>query len=117
MTAERYWRSAFVRFGVAAAVIAVAAAARIAMNGLLDAKFPLITFYPAVMISAWFGGFWPGILSTLLAWSIADYLWLAPIHSLRITNSGDAVAGAFFLAIGAAISFLNENLHRGRERE
>jgi PAS domain S-box-containing protein len=91
--------------------------ARFALDPLLLSKFPLITFYPAIMVSSWFGGFWPGAASTVASAVLVGYFWLDPVWSFRISRPGDAVALVVFVGIGAVISGLNESLHRGRARE
>ena len=68
------------------------------------------------MVSAWFGGFWPGVLCTALSAAIVDYFWLMPIRSMAISSVGDGVALAIFAGIGVVISALNESLHRGQAR-
>jgi PAS domain S-box-containing protein len=74
---------------------------------------PFITFYPAVMVSAWFGGFGPGLLATVASDLIADYFWLPPTSSFFIGKSSDIAAMLLFVTIGALISFLNEAWRRG----
>jgi len=39
---------------------------------------PYLHFFPAVMISAWFGGLGPGIVATLLSAGAAVYFSLRP---------------------------------------
>ena len=60
------------------AATGLAALLRVAFDPLLGRDLPFLTFYPAVMVSAWLGGFWPGIVTTLLAATIADYLCCHP---------------------------------------
>ena len=53
-------------------VIAVAAAVtglllRLAVEPVWNSRLPYITLFPAIMVSAWVGGFGPGLLTTLLS--------------------------------------------------
>src|SRR5712691_9999661 len=100
------------RYGIAVATTGFAALVRVAFDPLLGGELPFLTFYPAVMVSAWLGGFWPGILTTLLAATIADYLWLSPTSSLAISRAGDVVGLLVFVGMGALISVLNESWRR-----
>ena len=93
-------RSLPARMAVALGAVALSAIARFALNPLLLDKFPLITFYPAIMVSAWFGGFWPGAASTVAAALIVAFVWLDPVWSVRISKPGDAAALLVFLGIG-----------------
>jgi PAS domain S-box-containing protein len=43
---------------------------------------PVSLFFCAVMLSAWFGGFRPGFLATVLSTLAFDYYFLPPMHSL-----------------------------------
>lgn len=102
-------------------VVAVGAAAaavllRAALDPLWGSKLPLLTFGGAVMVSAWFGGLWPGLLTTALCALAIDYFWMAPTGSLAVADTGDIVALALFLLIGLLISGLNEALHIARRR-
>src|ERR1043165_7461539 len=65
------------------AVISVAAAMLI--TGLLE-KYTDITplFYAAIVVSAWFGGMGPGLLTVVLSELAIDYYFVAPFYSLRL---------------------------------
>jgi signal transduction histidine kinase len=108
---------ALARYAVAVLVVLVATILREALNPLIGFEFPLLTFFPAVMVSAWFGGLWPGIVSTVLSTLVTLYVWIAPEEAARGVRPGDAVALAIFIGIGLMISALNESLHRGRANE
>ncbi len=76
----------------------------------------LLPFYPAVMLSAWFGGLGPGLATTFLASLVINYYWLPPINSLGISDSGDWVGLILFLAVGLLISSLSDRLLRAQRR-
>src|ERR1700680_4036152 len=44
---------------------------------------PVSLFLCAVILSAWFGGVWPGLLATALSALAFYYYFLPPIHSLN----------------------------------
>ena len=72
MTQNRH--RVLIAYAVACAAVIAAAAVRMTINPLLIQSLPLITFYPAVMISGWFGGLGPGLLATALSTATAAYL-------------------------------------------
>src|SRR5262245_17946057 len=81
------------RFGVGMYGIAIFAAEaatvlHLALDPIWDIKLPYIVFYPAVMISAWFGGLRPGVL-TILSAVAANYFWLRPSPNLLIHDPTD----------------------------
>ena len=51
----------------------------IATTFRLTEPLPLITFYPAIVASAWFDGFEPGLTTTLLSAVIAEHFWGSPV--------------------------------------
>ena len=62
------------QYAVAFAATGFAALLNFALWPELGARYPLIAFFPAIAVSSWFGGFWPGVLSTLLSATGASYL-------------------------------------------
>ncbi len=74
------------------------------------------TFYPVIMVVALLCGLWSGLLSTALAALIADYFILAPIESFKIANHSEAIALAFFVAMGVFISVVAEGYRRSQRR-
>ena len=77
---------------------------------------PYLLFYPAIIAAGWYGGFGPGVVATVLAALALTYLWLPPLYSLRIREVQDATALLLFVAIGFAISLLNEARVRAERR-
>ncbi len=103
------------------AVAAGAAAAAAVVNGLLwpdfGLRYPLIAFYPAILITAWLGGLWPGITCTVLSSTVTAFVWLNPRNSIRVTRASDAVALLVFMAVGAIMSLLSDVSRKRVEQE
>src|SRR5439155_4585462 len=60
------------RYVMAVAGVAAAAAVRGALTPLWGDDFPFVTFYPAVMLAAWYGGgFGPGLVAAALSTALA----------------------------------------------
>ena len=74
------------------------------------------TFFPSVLIAAYFGGFWPGLLVTILCAGIANYFLIEPLFTLGVKGTGDAVGLVLFAITGTFISGLYESLHRAQRR-
>src|SRR5437867_1063946 len=67
------------RYGIGLVIVGIAVVGRLALNSVWGGpELPFITFYPAVMVAAWLGGFGPGLLTTFLSAALADYFWLSP---------------------------------------
>ena len=75
-------------------------------------QLPYVTLFPAVMVSAWLGGFGPGILSTFLSSVSAAYLWLAPARALGVASPGGLVGLLLFWGVCFALSSLHEASRR-----
>jgi PAS domain S-box-containing protein len=104
------------RYAVAVAAALAAAALRGALSPIWGQDLPFLTFVPAIVLSAWAGGFGPGVVTTILGAAFANYFWVRPFHSFGVSTVADAVGLLFFAAIGVLISALSETMHRGRRR-
>jgi PAS domain S-box-containing protein len=105
-------------YGVAVIAAAVATLLRLALTPLIGATtVPFITFFPAVLVGAWFGGFRAGVFSLLLSALAADYFFVEPLHTLRIPNPVDEVALVIFVVVGLGIAFLSHAQRRAELAE
>src|ERR1700676_5256441 len=76
-------RPAFWSYWVA--VVSVGAALTISRWPALHLQdAPVSLFLGAVILSAWFGGIWPGLLATVLSAFTFYYFFLPPIYSLDV---------------------------------
>ncbi len=106
--------ASFILYGLTVLIVAVAAA----LQWVLAQEFgPLPTyvmFYPAMMLSAIFGGIGPGLLATGLGALVADWMFLPPIRSLGIDLRSDVVGLAIFCFNGVFISLIAGRLRVAR---
>jgi signal transduction histidine kinase/CheY-like chemotaxis protein len=111
-------RSRIIHYCIAVVAAGLAAGANGALWPDFGVRYPLIAFYPAITISAWFGGLLPGLSCTILSAMIAAFVWLDPQFSVGVTPSADALALIVFTGVGVVISALSESLksEAGRER-
>ena len=75
-----------------------------------------MTFLPAVMIAAYFGGFWSGLLATLVSAMGANYFVTRQLPSVQAKSVNDVAALLLFVLVGTIVSGLCESLHRARRR-
>ena len=102
-----------------AAVVATVAATllRAALTPLVgESGVPFITYFPAVLFVAWYGGIWPASLCILLSGLAGDYYFLAPLHSMLLPNIGDQVTLLLFVLIGLGIALLGDSQRRALYR-
>jgi len=63
-------------------------------------------FNLAVMVSAWYGGFGPGLLTSLLSAFLAHHFFVQPYYWFRLAQPQDGPAVTLFLIITVSISWL-----------
>ena len=114
-------RTTGVRYVLKSAVIVVAslafaAYAIVASQIIFGEGPPLIWFVPAVLVTSYFVGLYPGLLTTLGAALIASYSFLAPGNSFVIASHNDQARLIIFIFIGVFSSAVIESLHRARHK-
>jgi len=63
---------------VAIAIVLAATLLRLILLPAPGMRVAFVTFYPAVMLAALYGGLRAGLLATFLSAAIADYFWIEP---------------------------------------
>jgi PAS domain S-box-containing protein len=106
---------AVTRYAVAIGVSVAAILIRLAFDPIWGVKLPYITLFPAIMLSAWLGGLWPGIVTTFITGTAAEYFWIEPVRSWTVADSNELIGLAVFVAVGVVISALNEAWRRGTD--
>ena len=97
---QEHSKSWMVRYLIALLFFGVALWARFMLTNVLPPKgFPFLTFFPAVMLSAYFVGLWPGILVSLLSIFSAWYFFIEPAGSFSQTSRPDVIALVFFTIV------------------
>jgi len=96
---------------VAIGVVLLVAVLREALPIMGD-RSPFGVFTLAIILSAWLGGFFPGLLATIFAVAIGTYFFVIP-HGFTQVH---AVLLATFSLNGFLISLVCEMLHRSRRR-
>ena len=106
-------RARTIAYGLAVLAPLISLLIRGPLRPLLGDAVPHMTFFPAVMLAAFFGGLWPGLVATFLS-AIAANVFLA--KHLAGDSVNDTAALILFLLVGTIISGLCESLHRARRR-
>src|SRR5262249_34639776 len=109
-------RSRLVAYGVALLATVGCLLIRWPLWPVLGDAVPHMTFFPAVMIAAYFGGFGPGLLATLLSAVAANYYLTGQLSSFQVGSVNDVAALILFVLVGTIISGLCESLHRVQRR-
>ncbi len=100
--------------GVAIAAVLIAAVLRVVFLHSLGSKFAFITFYPAVVLSALYGGFWPGAAAAALATALVGFYGLEP-YGAFVTAPIEALGVVIFVANSLLLSFVADRLQRASD--
>ncbi len=100
-------------YAVAVACVTVAAFARWLMSPLLGEQLRFLTYFPAVTIAAWYGGFGPGALATALSAAAATAA-MPVVDPATVGGSAYWAGSVVFVLVNLLIARLSEELHRAR---
>ncbi len=76
----------------------------------------LMIFLIPVILSAFVGGLWPGLMATVTAGGLSIWFILPPDHSFQIASATDVIRWMLMNVIGLFVSLISEALRRSRER-
>ena len=107
--------SAAARYAVALAAWGVALGVTLALAPYLTRVIFLI-FWPAVLFSAWYGGFGPALLVSVLATLAVNYALIEPVGWMIPTSVGDLAPLSLFVLLSAFVSRLTGSLRESQAR-
>lgn len=102
-------------YSLAIASVALATAIRFFADHLLPPGFPFLTFFPAVIITAFLAGRGPGWLSAALSFTASWYFFIPPLHSFSV-SAPVATALAFFTGVVVVDILLIDGLQQRQQR-
>jgi PAS domain S-box-containing protein len=104
------------QYGVAIASVIAATVLRLVILQALEFRAIYLTFYPAVILAALYGGLRPGLVAIALSALLATYFWIEPVGQLLITDPADWLSMAIFAISCTAIALVIEFMHRANIR-
>jgi signal transduction histidine kinase/DNA-binding NarL/FixJ family response regulator len=116
MNLQRLIGHSWTRYIVAIVLIAFASALRIWPLQALGSSLAWLTYYPAVMIIAIYGGLYAGLLATVLACLMVAFLWPLFVAQPFIKNPADWLGVTVFVLTGSMISGVAEAMRRAQAR-
>jgi PAS domain S-box-containing protein len=93
-------------YGCAVASIVLATGVRLLLDPVLGDQFPIATLFFAVMLTAWYGGFGPALVSVVLGGIAANYFLLLPRGSFGLKDWDQQVGLVLYLSVGLGIALL-----------
>lgn len=103
-------------YSVAFAATLVAALLRHALDGVLSDTAPLLPFFGAVVVGAWAGGWWGGLLATALSIATVAWVFLPPRYEFALADPRYYLVLALFAVFGLVVAALSDALHRYRRQ-
>ena len=88
---------------------------RLILQPIFGHEAGFATFLPAVMLAAYYGGVWPGIIATGLGAILGHYFLVEPIYSFRLV-SGEGLPLFRYVLVGVIMSAISDVLLRVRLR-
>lgn len=108
MNLQEFNRHSWAPYIVAFALIAFASSLRIWPLQALGSNLAWVTYYPAVMVTAIYGGFYAGLLAIVLACLTVTLFWPLLVSQPFINNSADWLGMAVFVLTCSMISSVAE---------
>ena len=113
--ADRLRSSPFQAWILAFTAFSISLAARFLFDDMLPDGFPYLTFFPAVILTAFFAGLWPGIVCALLCGLSAWYWFIPPFNSFHV-NHQSFIALMFYACIVSVDILLIHLMHGATEK-
>ncbi len=85
-------------------------------ESLLEEHSPFLFFFSVVFISAWYGGFGPGILTTIICAIWSNYFFISPMYTLRLDSRANGLELAVFILEGLLVTWFTSGLQVARRR-
>jgi PAS domain S-box-containing protein len=119
---NRYWG-----YGAAITGVALATLARWALGGYVLERIPFTTYYPAIVFATLIGGFWQGVLATILSGLAAWFFFMPPALELALDwPEGVSLLAFLFVALllvglvtalNSAVRLLRNEIEQRRQGE
>lgn len=104
-------QSAVARYGLAVIATAGGLAIRLAVENWIPPGFPYVTFFPAVVITAYFAGLRPAILCAGLSGLAAWWFFIPPVYSFQLTTQ-TIVALVFYVFVVVVDIFFIDGMRK-----
>ena len=116
MSPQQTIHQSWLRYIAAIALVAFAAMLRIWPLQALESNLAWLTFYPAVMVAAIYGGLYAGLPATALSCLTVTFLWSILVAQPFINNSADWLGMSVLVMTCSMISGVAEAMQRAQAR-
>ncbi|MXQ11501.1 HWE histidine kinase domain-containing protein [Microvirga makkahensis] len=102
--------------GIAAGCVVVAGLVRVVLTPVIGSTTPFITMFPAVLLAAVIGGFWPGLLATGLSILATWYFFFTPNWGFGALSASDVTSIVLFMVGALLMALVATSMRRAVER-
>ncbi len=106
-TINQIRNNAVIGYIIAIAAFAIALLLRFALQEVFPPGFPYLTFFPAVILTAFVAGTRPGILCAALSGVAAWYYFIPPFGAFEMNVSTALALGFYTFIVGVAIALFH----------
>lgn len=103
------------RYGLALALTGFAIVLRLGLDSVFPPGFPYVTFFPAIVVTVYLGGFGPGVLCAILSGVAAWYFFIPPAFGFSFDFSV-LVALAFYAFVAGIDIFFIDGMGRALDQ-
>jgi len=103
------------RYALALLATGLAALISLAVRPAIQATTEIL-LWPAILLSAWFGGLGPGLLASVLSALLLDWLFIGPGASVLAGTLSEGLNLVIFLLVTMAISAAAASRHAAEDR-
>lgn len=108
-------RDVGLRYALAVIFVAAGLIGRLVFLRSMGTQAAYITFFPAVILAALYGGFGPGLLASFLA-AIAAHFWITPKPFMWTMEAKDLLVSLLFLVTGAMLTYIATAMQQAQLR-
>ena len=108
-------RNPYVSYTIAISAVVLATLIRFGIDAYIVLPAPFVTYYPAIILVAFFCGLGPAVLAAWLSGVIAWYVFLPPPYTFTLDKTQTATLVLFFIVAGinvAIVGLLNRAMAR-----
>jgi PAS domain S-box-containing protein len=114
---QAWQRSWVVRYGAAILAVVAITLIRAALTPLMGPMaMPFTLYFCAVAFAAWFGGFRPAVLSTVLSVLAGAWFFAAPRGSFLVSGHDDQIAMLLMVVVGFGMALLSRSQRNAVDR-
>lgn len=102
-------------YGLALTSFVLALVIRFYLQGTLPPGFPYLTFFPAVIVTTFLAGLWPGIVCAVLCGLASLYFFIPPFNSFAMDGASTIAVGFYVFIVTVDIALIHF-MHRAADR-